>query len=103
MVYVVAVLCAAEVLTMTGVSTFAALLPILRDEWHASNTIAGLISGAFFGGYMVAVPLLVSLTDRIPARRVYLFACVALACGSGAFALARGPLAGLPGPGAPRA
>jgi len=92
MVYVVAVLCAAEVLTMTGVSTFAALLPVLRDEWHASNTIAGLISGAFFGGYMVAVPLLVSLTDRIPARRVYLFACVALACGSGAFALARGPL-----------
>jgi MFS family permease len=95
MVYVVAVLCAAEVLTMTGVSTYAALLPVLRDEWRTSNTLAGAISGAFFAGYMAAVPLLVSLTDRIAPRRVYIAACVALAAGSGAFALAWGPLSAM--------
>ena len=79
MVGIVAILCAAEVLTMTGVSTYVALLPVLRGEWHATNTLAGTISGAFFAGYMLAVPALVSLTDRVPARRVYLAACTALA------------------------
>jgi MFS family permease len=90
-VYIVVVLCVAEVLTMTGVSTYAALLPVLRAEWHATNTLAGVISGAFFGGYLVAVPLLVSLTDRIPARRVYVCACAALAAGAVVFARAAGP------------
>lgn len=91
MIYVTAVLCAAEVLTMTGFSTYAALLPVLRAEWHATNTVAGVISGAFFAGYMAAVPVLVSLTDRIPARRVYLSACAALVAGAVAFAAATGP------------
>jgi MFS family permease len=91
MVYVVAVLCAAEILTMTGVSTFAALLPLLRDEWHATNTVAGAVGGAFFAGYMLAVPVLVSLTDRIAARRVYVGACAALSLGALAFAWARAP------------
>jgi MFS family permease len=90
-VYIVTVLCVAEVLTMTGVSTYAALLPVLRAEWHATNTLAGVISSAFFGGYLVAVPMLVSLTDRIPARRVYVCACGALAGGAVVFSRAAGP------------
>ena len=88
---VVAVLCGAEILTMTGVSTYAALLPVLRDEWHATNTLAGTISGAFFAGYMLAVPGLASLTDRVPARRVYLASCAVLAAGAAMFARATGP------------
>jgi MFS family permease len=52
---------------------------------------AGVISGAFFGGYLVAVPVLVSLTDRIPARRVYVCACAALVAGAVAFSRAAGP------------
>jgi MFS family permease len=95
MVYVAAVLCVAEILTMTGVSTYAALLPVLRAEWNATNTLAGVISGAFFAGYMAAVPVLVSLTDRIAARRVYVGACAALSAGAIAFAYADGPLAGM--------
>jgi MFS family permease len=94
-IYVVTILCIAEVLTMTGFSTYAALLPVLRTEWEASNTIAGAISGAFFAGYMVAVPALASLTDRIAARRVYVAGCVALTAGSLAFARARGPAAAM--------
>jgi MFS family permease len=91
MVYVAAVLCIAEVLTMTGVATYAALLPALRSEWGATNTLAGIVSGAFFAGYMAAVPVLVSLTDRMPARRVYVGACAALAAGSLAFGSVQGP------------
>jgi MFS family permease len=95
MVHIAVILCLAEVLTMTGFSTFAALLPVLRAEWQTTNTIAGVISGAFFAGYMAAVPLLVSLTDRIAARRVYIWACAALTAGSLAFAFAPGPVWGM--------
>jgi MFS family permease len=95
MIATVAILCIAEILTMTGVSTYAALLPALRAEWNATNTLAGTISGAFFAGYMLAVPALVSLTDRVPARRVYLAACAALAAGAAAFSFAAGPTAAM--------
>jgi len=72
---VAASLSLAHALSMTGFATFPALLPLLHGEWSLSNARAGAISGMFFGGYMVAVPVLSSLTDRIDARRVYLFAC----------------------------
>src|SRR5438034_8124337 len=95
MIYLAAVLCVAEVLTMTGVSTYVALLPVLRADWRTTNTLAGAISGAFFAGYMVAVPVLVSLTDRMAARRIYVCGCAALAAGSVAFAAAPGPAGGM--------
>src|SRR5215207_6898348 len=66
MVYVAAVLCIAEILTMTGVATYAALLPVLRAEWNATNTLAGVISGAFFAGYMPAVK---ELSERTSGPR----------------------------------
>jgi MFS family permease len=65
-------LCAAQVLGMIGISAFAALLPAFAEEWHLSNTEAGWISGIYYAGYVVAVPLLTSLTDRMDARRIYL-------------------------------
>jgi len=68
-------MCAAHALSMTGFATFPALLPLLHGEWSLSNAAAGTISGMFFGGYMLAVPVLSSLTDRVDARYVYLFAC----------------------------
>jgi len=88
---IVLLLCAAEILSMTGFATFPALLPVLQAEWGLSNSEAGLVSGIFFAGYMAAVPVLVGLTDRIDARRIYLLA-TALACaGSLGFAfLAQG-------------
>ncbi len=83
----VIVLCLAEALSMAGFSTYPALLPELRSGWGMSNTGAGLVGGAFFGGYMVAVPLLVGLTDRLPARRIYGIGCALLAAGAAGFAL----------------
>jgi predicted MFS family arabinose efflux permease len=88
---IVALLCLAEVCTMVGVSTWPALLPGLQAEWHINNTVAGTISGAFFAGYMAAVPVLVSLTDRWPARDVYVGSCVLLTAGSLALARADAP------------
>ena len=76
---VIAWMCAAHVTSMAGFSTYATLLPRLRDEWSLNNSQAGFISGAFFAGYMAAVPLLTSLTDRVDARRVYLVSSVVAA------------------------
>ncbi len=78
---IVTLLCAAEVLAMTGFSTYPALLAPLREAWGMSGTQAGLIGGVFFAGYMAAVPLLSGLTDRIDARRV--FACSTLLAAGG--------------------
>ncbi len=78
---VIAWMCAAHVASMTGFSAYATLLPRLRDEWGLNNSQAGFISGAFFAGYMAAVPLLTSLTDRVDARRVYLVSSVVAGVG----------------------
>ena len=79
-------MCVAHVASMSGISTYATLLPRLQDEWGMNNSQAGFISGAFFAGYMAAVPLLASLTDRVDARRVYLGS--SLLAGAALFAFA---------------
>ncbi len=84
---VVALLCVAETLSMTAFSTYPALLPEIRDAWGLSNSAAGLVSGTYFGGYMAAVPLLASLTDRVDARRVYAASALLSAAGALGFAL----------------
>jgi len=71
---------------MTGFAAYTTLLPVLQREWTLSNSEAGLISGIFFAGYVVATPVLTSLTDRIDARRIYVFACLPSALGAAGFA-----------------
>ncbi|MCX7893181.1 MAG: MFS transporter [Burkholderiales bacterium] len=91
----VAWMCAAHVASMSGFATFATLLPRLQQAWGITNTGAGFVSGALLAGYMVAVPLLTTLTDRVDARRVYFGACLLTAAGALGFAaLARGTLSG---------
>src|SRR5712691_3276008 len=80
-------MCAAHVASMTGFSAYATLLPRLQGEWGLNNSQAGFISGAFFAGYMAAVPLLTSLTDRVDARRVYLVSSVVAGVGLAGMAL----------------
>jgi MFS family permease len=57
---------------MLGFSTYAALLPELRDAWSLSNSQAGIVGGTFFAGYVATVSLSTALTDRVDARWVYL-------------------------------
>ena len=61
----------AQVLVQIGAFSLPALLPVYIDRWHLSKTEAGSLVGIFYAAYVVAVPVLVSLTDRVPARRVY--------------------------------
>ncbi len=57
---------------MLGNATFPALIPEFRALWGLSNTEAGWIGGVYYAGYVAAVPVLVSLTDRQDARLIYL-------------------------------
>ena len=70
---------------MAGFSTFAALLPELRDLWRLSNSEAGIVGGMFFGGYVATVSFWTALTDRMDARRVYLAGGLLTAAGSAGF------------------
>ncbi len=88
---VAATLCGAEILAMAGTMTFQALIPTLIAEWRLSHSQAGWISGAAYAGYMAGVPLLVSLTDRVDARRIVVtFALVASLSSLGFALLAAG-------------
>ena len=63
---------AAQVLVQIGAFSLPALLPAYIDRWHLTKTEAGSLVGIFFAAYVVAVPLLVALTDRVPTRNVYI-------------------------------
>ena len=72
---------------MAGFANFIALLPAFVAEWQLTNTQAGWISGIYLAGYMGAVPVLVALTDRIDARRIYISCTLLSGLASLAFAL----------------
>ena len=69
----VAAVCAAQVLVQIGAFFWPALLPGLMPLWEITNSEAGWITAAFYAAYMLAVPILVTLTDRVDAKLVYLF------------------------------
>ncbi len=64
---------AAQMLGQIGAFALPALLPGYIARWDLSKTDAGWLVGIFFAAYVVMVPILVALTDRIPPRRVYMF------------------------------
>ena len=63
--------CLTLVLNTMAFMTITPVLPTLLAEWNLTETEAGLLGGAFFIGYVAAVPILVPLTDRILPIKVY--------------------------------
>jgi len=72
---------------MTGFAAYPAILPSLCREWGMNGSEAGLVSGAFFFGYMLSVPMLSGITDRIDARTVFAGSCCLASAGTAGFAL----------------
>ena len=83
----VAVVCAAQVLVQIGAFFWPALLPGMIRLWHLSNSEAGWITASFYGAYMLSVPVLVTLTDRVDPKRVYLFGVASTVAGHLLFGL----------------
>ncbi len=69
----VAIVCTAQVFVQIGAFYWPALMPQMMRHWSLSNSEAGWITSSFYAAYMLSVPVLVTLTDRIDAKRVYLF------------------------------
>src|SRR5215470_11530062 len=83
----VAVVCAAQVLVQIGAFFWPALMPGIMPLWSFSNSEAGWITASFYGAYMFSVPVLVTLTDRIDPKRIYLFGVAATVLGHLMFSL----------------
>jgi predicted MFS family arabinose efflux permease len=83
----VAVVCAAQVLVQIGAFFWPALLPGMIRLWQLSNSEAGWITASFYGAYMLSVPVLVTLTDRIDPKRIYLFGVATTVAGHALFGL----------------
>jgi len=77
-----------EIGTLLPSFAFAALTPTFIAAWAISNTEAGWISGVSAFGYMASVPVLMSLTDRMDARRVFLVGAALATVGHLGFAIA---------------
>ena len=71
--FLVIMICVAQVLVQIGAFFWPALLPDMMPLWSLSNSEAGWITAIFYGAYMLSVPVLVTLTDRLNPKSVYLF------------------------------
>jgi predicted MFS family arabinose efflux permease len=65
----------------------ALLASFLIPEWHLTGAQAGLLSGSGAAGYMLAVPVLATLTDRIDARKILIAGSALSALGTVLFGL----------------
>ena len=91
----VACVCMAEILALAGFSLVPALLPQFIATWSLTNIEAGWFAGIMSGGYMIGVLPLVALTDRAPARAIFLVCSVASALSSIGIALSNSLLPAL--------
>jgi MFS family permease len=64
--------CSSRVFTYLISMTYAALLPVLQQEWQMSAATAGTISSGFQMGYAFSLLFFSVLADRIGAKRVFL-------------------------------
>src|SRR5579872_3395595 len=63
------------------------LAGFLIPQWHLSGAQAGLLAGSGAAGYMLAVPVLATLTDRIDARNILMAGSALSALGTLLFGL----------------
>lgn len=83
----VALVCAAQVLAQIGAYAWPALIPGRIADWGIDNAEAGWITGLFYLAYAVSVPVLVTATDRIDPKRIYLLGVALTVIGHLCFAL----------------
>ncbi len=76
----------AEIISLLGIATFPSLQPILIKNWSLSHTEVGWINGIYFLGYLVFVPILVSLTDRRSPKKIFLASTLIIAFSGVGFA-----------------
>ncbi len=79
--------CLVSVLAMLSFALWPVFLTELGLIWNLSNTEIGLIGGAYFFGYVVATPFLVSSTDFWDAKKVFIIGSLISFTGCCAFSI----------------
>jgi MFS family permease len=82
------VMCLSELLGMAGTMTVPALLPVFIADWQLTTAEAGWLGGVAHLGYVLAVPVLLGLTDRLDSRKIYLWSTALTVLSCVGFALA---------------
>ena len=72
-----ALLAATRVLSATWIVAYSAVLPLVREDWALSAREAGMIQGAFHGGYLASLFIVGFIADRFGAKRAFLVTGVA--------------------------
>lgn len=85
--WMVAAIFVGQALGMAGIVSFPALLPRFQHLWLLTDGEAGVVSGIYFAGYIVAVPVLSALTDRLDPKRIYVVSLLFGAVSALGFAL----------------
>lgn len=75
-----------EILAILPLASYPALMPQFIQEWGLTNTQAGWIAGMYYVGYMLAVTVAVTATDRIDARAIFVGGCLLSGSATLAFA-----------------
>jgi MFS family permease len=84
---VIAAMCVAEILSMTGYATFPAVSPAVARDWGLSAAVIGWIGSSYFAGTALGTLLLPAATDRFDARSIYLASLMPSTLGLLAFGL----------------
>ena len=69
-------LCTSQIFIMLVFINYSAVLPLLKQEWGMTNTMAGSIFSVYQLGYILSGVILSSLTDRINTRYIFLIAAL---------------------------
>lgn len=64
--------CTIQLMALSASLTYQTLIPQFTKLWALSNTQAAWIASASYVAYAMSAPILVTLTDRIDAKRVLL-------------------------------
>jgi MFS family permease len=67
--------------------TYAAAMPVLRDDWGMTGAQAGTVASGFQIGYAVSLVVCSGLSDRISPKAIYLWSMFAAGLSALAFAL----------------
>jgi MFS family permease len=80
-------LCASRVFNGMAFMTYAAAMPVLKDEWGMTAAQAGTVASGFQIGYAVSLVVCSGLSDRISPKAIYLWSMFAAGLSALLFAL----------------
>ena len=81
------IMCAAHVGVLMDAFTFATLIKTFEADWGLTKAQQGWVSGIYYVAYVPLVPILMALTDRMDARRIFLTGSLTIAGAAAGFAI----------------